>query len=55
MIRYSFGQDLIFVILALIAALALMSQHAVVASIFFILSIAFVSYEHKIYNYVKSA
>ena len=55
MMRYSLGQDMIFVILALIAALALISSHAVIAFSFFIVSILFVLFEHKIFDYVRSA
>lgn len=53
--RYSLGQDVIFVILALIASLSLLSQHPVTAFIFFILSITFVTYENKLHDYIKSA
>lgn len=46
---------MIFVILALIASFALLAEHPIVASVFFVLSLVFVYYEHDIYNYVKSA
>lgn len=52
--RYSIGQDLTFVILALIAALALLSNHPFTAASFFIVAILFVTFEHQIYKYVKS-
>lgn len=55
MIVYSIGQDIVFVILALISALALLSQHAITAFAFFILAILYIIFEHKIYSYVKSA
>ncbi|MBU2561499.1 MAG: hypothetical protein KKD17_04320 [Nanoarchaeota archaeon] len=53
--RYSLGQDLIFVIMALTSALALLSQHPGVSAVFFIISILFVIYEHKVYAYLKEA
>jgi hypothetical protein len=53
--RYSIGQDLTFIVLALISSLALISQHAFTAAAFFIMAIIFVLYEHKIYQYVKEA
>jgi hypothetical protein len=53
--KYSTGQDMMFVILALISALALLSEHAAVAFVFLVLSILFVIYEHRIFNYIRSA
>ncbi|MBN1543889.1 hypothetical protein JW898_00325 [Candidatus Woesearchaeota archaeon] len=55
MMRYSLGQDMIFVIMALISALALLSQHAGVSAAFFIISILFIIYENRIYAYLKEA
>ncbi|MBW2972092.1 hypothetical protein KY359_03575 [Candidatus Woesearchaeota archaeon] len=55
MIRYTLGQNIIFVILALISALALLSQHMLIATIFFAIAILFIIFEHDIYAYVKSA
>jgi len=53
--RYSIGQDMIFVILALISTLALLSKHAVIAVVFFALALIFVIYEHQIFQYIRSA
>ena len=53
--RISIGQDMIFVILALISALALISEHPIVCYVFLVLSLLFVIYEHKIFEYVKNA
>lgn len=53
--NYAPSKDMIFVILALISAFALLAEHPLVAIIFFVLSIVFVYYEHQIYDYVKSA
>ncbi|NQU78764.1 hypothetical protein HQ545_03255 [Candidatus Woesearchaeota archaeon] len=55
MIKYTLGQDMIFIILALIAALGLLSKHTITAISFFTISLLFVIFEHKIYDYVKSA
>jgi hypothetical protein len=53
--RYSISQDLTFVVLALIAALALISRHPFTAGFFFIIAVLFVTFEHQIYEYIKSA
>jgi len=52
--RYSIGQDMTFVTLALIAALALLSQHPFTAGFFFVIAILFITFEHQIYEYIKS-
>ena len=53
--KYSPGQDMVFVILALIASLALISEHVITSFIFLILSIGFILFEHQIFKYVQSA
>ncbi len=53
--RYAPSQDTIFVVLTLIAALALLAEHPLVSILFFAGSLLFVYYEHDIYNYVRSA
>jgi predicted membrane protein len=53
--RYKYGQNIIFFILAAISALALLSEHPFVSIVFFVLAIAFVIYENQIYDYVRSA
>ncbi len=55
MIRYSLGQDLVFIILALIASFALLSKNAVVSIAFFALAIIFVLLEDRITEYIRSA
>ena len=52
---YTIGQDMIFVILALISALAMLSEQAVISFIFFLLAILFVSFEKHIFEYVRNA
>jgi hypothetical protein len=51
--RYSIGQDLMFIILALISSLALLSEHLLTATVFFALSILFIIFEHQAYDYVN--
>lgn len=46
---------MIFVILALISALALLSRHPWVSAAFFAISLIFICYEHRIYEYIKTA
>ena len=53
--NYSPGQDMVFVILALISALSLVSEHIITSFIFLVLSIGFIVFEHQIFKYVKSA
>jgi len=53
--KYSIGQDMIFLILALVSSLALLSEHPIVAFVFFGLAIVFVVFEHDIFEYVRSA
>ena len=53
--KYSIGKDTIFIILALIASLALLAEHPIISIVFFLGSLLFVYYEHDIYAYVKSA
>ena len=53
--KYPISQDMIFVILTLIAALALLAEYPIVSIVFFLGSLLFVYYEHDIYAYVKSA
>jgi len=51
--QYTLGKDLIFVILALISSLALLSQHAIISISFFGLAILFIIFEHQIFDYVR--
>lgn len=53
--NHTLGKDIIFVILALVAALAMLGEHPIVSYTFFVLSILFVVYEHRIFDYVKNA
>jgi hypothetical protein len=53
--RYTLAQQIIFVILALIAAIALLSEHPVISLVFFVLALVFVYFEHRIIAYVRSA
>ena len=53
--NYAISKDIIFIILALISTFALLSEHPLISTAFFASSIVFVYYEHKIYDYVKSA
>ncbi|MFH1064475.1 MAG: hypothetical protein V1729_05320 [Candidatus Woesearchaeota archaeon] len=55
MIRYSLGQDMVFIILALISAFALLSKNSVLAIAFFALAMIFVLVEDKITEYIRSA
>ncbi len=52
--QYTLGKDMIFVILALISSLAMLSQHAMTATIFFGLAILFIVFEHQIFDYLGS-
>lgn len=52
---YSLGRDIMFVVLALIASLAMISQHWILCSVFFVLSILYVVFEYDIEEYVKNA
>jgi formate/nitrite transporter FocA (FNT family) len=51
---YSLGQDLTFVVLTFISALSLLNQHELLAIIFCVLALAFISFEHQIADYVKN-
>ena len=53
--RYTLAQEVIFVILALASALALLSKHPVISIWFFILALGFVYFENWIVEYVRSA
>ena len=52
---YTLAQDMIFVILTLISALALFSEHLAISIVSFVLAALFISYENRIYEYVKKA
>ncbi len=52
---YSHGRDIMFVVLALISSLAMISMHHYVALIFLILAITYVIYEYEIEDYIKNA
>jgi hypothetical protein len=52
---YSLGKDLVFVILALISSLCLLSQQELLATIFFILAIGYILFEHNISAYIQNA
>ena len=54
MIHYSMGHEMVFVLLATTSALALLSQHPAISTVFFALSISFIAFEHTIQKYVKS-
>jgi hypothetical protein len=54
MIHYSTAHEMVFVLLATTSALALLSQHPAVSTVFFALAISFVAFEHSIQKYVKS-
>jgi hypothetical protein len=53
--RYTLAQEVIFVILAMAAAFALLSKHPIISIWFTILALAFVYFEHQIVEYVRSA
>ena len=52
---YSLGRDIMFVVLALISSLALISMHPIIAAVFFVLAILYVVFEYDIEEYVKNA
>ena len=52
---YSLGRDIMFVVLALISSLALISMHWILSSVFFVLAIVYVVFEYDIEEYVKNA
>ncbi|MFC1723560.1 hypothetical protein ACFL0V_05460 [Nanoarchaeota archaeon] len=52
---YSFGRDIMFMVLALIAALALISMHPIISAVFVVLAIVYVVFEYDIAEYVKNA
>jgi hypothetical protein len=49
------ANDITFVVLALISTFALLSEHLLISAIFFVIAIAFIIFEHQIYDYVKNA
>lgn len=51
---YSMGHDLIFTVLALISAIALLSMNGVLSTIFFALALVYILVEHKITDYIRS-
>ncbi|MBW2967440.1 hypothetical protein KY362_03055 [Candidatus Woesearchaeota archaeon] len=53
--NYSTGNDLVFVVLALASALALLSKQGIAAAVFFVLALAYIIFEHQINDYLKSA
>jgi hypothetical protein len=51
----SLANDITFVVLALISTFSLLSEHLLLATVFFIIAIAFIIFEHQIVDYIKTA
>jgi hypothetical protein len=51
---YSLGHDVMFTVLALISAIALLSMHGVLATVFFVLAIVYILMEHRISEYIRT-
>ena len=53
--NYSTGNDLVFIVLTLASALALLSKQGIASAAFFIFALAYIIFERKIDAYLKSA